>query len=126
MQFFILVKRIQVEFSPEFKPVVESLIRIENILKKAKYKGDSVVKSDLFEDNSENELYLASQNLQAIDNFTELYEAFVSMQKVIDRYFEVNMIMAKDEAVKNNRLAQLSQINELATRLGALSKLVIK
>ncbi|MCW8106158.1 glycine--tRNA ligase subunit beta [Lactobacillus mulieris] len=112
--------------SPEFKPVVESLIRIENILKKAKYKGDSVVKSDLFEDNSENELYLASQNLQAIDNFTELYEAFVSMQKVIDRYFEVNMIMAKDEAVKNNRLAQLSQINELATRLGALSKLVIK
>ncbi len=112
--------------SPEFKPVVESLIRIENILKKAKYKGDSVVKSDLFEDNSENELYLASQNLQAIDNLTELYEAFVSMQKVIDRYFEVNMIMAKDEAVKNNRLAQLSQINELATRLGALSKLVIK
>ena len=95
-------------------------------MKKAKYKGDSVVKSDLFEDNSENELYLASQNLQAIDNFTELYEAFVSMQKVIDRYFEVNMIMAKDEAVKNNRLAQLSQINELATRLGALSKLVIK
>lgn len=36
------------------------------------------------------------------------------------------MIMAKDEKVKNNRLAQLFAVSELADRLGDLSKLVIK
>ncbi|KRL63651.1 glycine--tRNA ligase subunit beta [Lactobacillus psittaci] len=112
--------------SEDFKPVVESLIRIQNILKKAKFKGGVAVNSNLFEDASENELYLATENLQSINNLTELYESFVKMQKIIDRYFEANMIMAKDEAVKNNRLAQLSQINDLATRLGALDMLVIK
>ena len=34
--------------------------------------------------------------------------------------------MAKDEKVKNNRLAQLFAVSELADRLGDLSKLVIK
>ena len=48
------------------------------------------------------------------------------MQPVIDRYFDVNMIMAKDERVKNNRLSQLAAVNNLAKRLGDLSKLVIK
>ena len=36
------------------------------------------------------------------------------------------MIMAKYEAVKNNRLAQLSDVAQLSKRLGDLSKLVIK
>ena len=36
------------------------------------------------------------------------------------------MIMADDEKVKNNRLAQLRTISKLADRLGDLTKLVIK
>ena len=56
----------------------------------------------------------------------DLYKTFVDLQPVIDNYFENNMIMDKDEDVKNNRLAQLAQINQLATRMGDLSKLVIK
>ncbi|WEV70202.1 glycine--tRNA ligase subunit beta [Lactobacillus sp. ESL0785] len=110
----------------QFKPVVESLIRINNILKKAKFKGQVQVDSSLFTDNSENELYLGVENLQAVTNLTELYDDFVKLQPIIDHYFETNMIMAKDEAVKNNRLAQLSTISNLADRLGDLSKLVIK
>lgn len=61
-----------------------------------------------------------------VKDHAELYEAFVALQGVIDRYFDVNMIMAKDEAVKNNRLSQLAAVNDLAKRLGDLSKLVIK
>lgn len=110
----------------EFKPVVESLTRIDNILKKAKFNGQVEVNEDLFDDNSEKELFAGVQNLQEIEDLADLYQGFVQLQPVIDQYFETNMIMAKNENVKNNRLAQLSQVSEMADRLGDLSKLVIK
>lgn len=110
----------------EFKPVVESLTRIDNILKKAKFKGNVEVGESLFEDNSEKELYVGVQNLQEIESLADLYQGFVQLQPVIDQYFDVNMIMDKNEKVKNNRLAQLYAVSELADRLGNLSKLVIK
>lgn len=110
----------------EFKPVVESLTRIDNILKKAKFNGQVEVNEELFDDNSEKELFAGVQNLQEIEELADLYQGFVQLQPVIDQYFETNMIMAKDENVKNNRLAQLSKVSEMADRLGDLSKLVIK
>lgn len=109
-----------------FKPVVESLTRIENILKKAKFDQASAVDESLFEDRSENDLYNGVESLQGAKSHADLYEGFVALQPVIDRYFDVNMIMAKDERVKNNRLSQLAAVNDLAKRLGDLSKLVIK
>ncbi|ADZ07398.1 glycyl-tRNA synthetase subunit beta [Lactobacillus amylovorus] len=110
----------------EFKPVVESLTRIDNILKKAKFKGNVKIAESLFDDNSEKELYAGVENLQKVESLADLYQGFVQLQPVIDQYFDANMIMAKDEKVKNNRLAQLFAVNELADRLGDLSKLVIK
>jgi glycyl-tRNA synthetase beta chain len=110
----------------EFKPVVESLTRIDNILKKAKFKGNVEIDESLFEDNSEKELYAGVENLQKVESLADLYQGFVQLQPVIDQYFDANMIMAKDEKVKDNRLAQLFAVSELADRLGDLSKLVIK
>ncbi|RMC41469.1 glycine--tRNA ligase subunit beta [Lactobacillus sp. ESL0233] len=110
----------------QFKPVVESLIRINNILKKAEFKGQNIINPDLFENESENKLFIEVNNLSKLTNLTALYEGFVEIQPIINLYFETNMIMAKDEIVKNNRLAQLKLISELATGLGDLSKLVIK
>lgn len=110
----------------QFKPVVESLIRINNILKKAEFKGQNIINPDLFENESENKLFIEVNNLSKLTNLTALYEGFVGIQPIINLYFETNMIMAKDETVKNNRLAQLKLISELATGLGDLSKLVIK
>ena len=110
----------------EFKPVVESLTRIDNILDKAKFKGNVEIDESLFDDNSEKELYAGVENLQKVESLADLYQGFVQLQPVIDQYFDTNMIMAKDEKVKNNRLAQLFAVSELADRLGDLSKLVIK
>ena len=110
----------------KFKPVVESLIRINNILQKAKYKGQNVVKREMFENNTETELADGVKKLSKVDNLAELYDSFVKLQPVIDVYFETNMIMDKNEAIKNNRLAQLNEVAQLAKRLGDLSKLVIK
>ena len=110
----------------KFKPVVESLIRINNILKKAKYKGKNIVNKDLFDNDTEIQLAEGVNDLSKIDKLADLYDGFVKLQPVIDLYFETNMIMAKNEAVKNNRLAQLSDVAQLSKRLGDLSKLVIK
>ena len=110
----------------KFKPVVESLTRINNILKKAKYKGQNEVKSDLFDNETETELANGVKKLSKVNDLAALYDGFVKLQPVIDLYFDINMIMAKDEAVKNNRLAQLHSVAQLANRLGDLSKLVIK
>ena len=110
----------------KFKPVVESLTRINNILKKAKYKGQNEVKSDLFDNETETELANGVKKLNKVNDLAALYDGFVKLQPVIDLYFDTNMIMAKDEAVKNNRLAQLNSVAQLANRLGDLSKLVIK
>lgn len=112
----------------DFKPVVESLTRITNILKKAKFKGNNEVDPDLFDSASENELYAGVNELKDQDALTiaDLYKGFVELQPVIDNYFESNMILAKDEKVKNNRLAQLAEVNKLADRMGDLSQLVIK
>ena len=95
-------------------------------MKKAKFDQASAVDESLFEDRSENDLYNGVESLQGAKSHADLYEGFVALQPVIDRYFDVNMIMAKDERVKNNRLSQLAAVNDLAKRLGDLSKLVIK
>lgn len=95
-------------------------------MQKAKYKGQNVVKREMFENNTETELADGVKKLSKVDNLAELYDSFVKLQPVIDVYFETNMIMDKNEAIKNNRLAQLNEVAQLAKRLGDLSKLVIK
>jgi glycyl-tRNA synthetase beta chain len=114
--------------SADFKPVVESLTRISSILAKGQKQAAANVDESLFDDETENELYLATQKLAALANsdMNGLYAGFVQLQPVIDAYFNTNMIMAKDQKVRANRLAQLTLINHLAERMGDLSKLVIK
>ena len=112
----------------DFKPVVESLTRITNILKKAKYRNANDIDESLFQDVSEEELYAGVNALEENTDLSiaDLYKGFVELQPVINNYFEGNMILDKDEKVKNNRLAQLLKVNNLADRMGDLSKLVIK
>ena len=111
----------------KFKKVVESLTRIANILKKADFSEAEQINPDLFENNSEKALYDKINLLldKSLDVKT-LYSEFVQLQPVIDEYFDSNMILNKNEAVKINRLSQLKLIDKLALEFGDLSKLVIK
>ncbi|WP_240403904.1 glycine--tRNA ligase subunit beta [Lactobacillus iners] len=111
----------------KFKKVVESLTRIANILKKADFSEAGQINPDLFENNSEKALYDKINLLldKSLDIKT-LYSEFVQLQPVIDEYFDSNMILDKNEAVKINRLSQLKLIDKLALEFGDLSKLVIK
>ncbi|MCT7865457.1 MAG: glycine--tRNA ligase subunit beta, partial [Lactobacillus iners] len=91
----------------KFKKVVESLTRIANILKKADFSEAEQINPDLFENNSEKALYDKINLLldKSLDVKT-LYSEFVQLQPVIDEYFDSNMILDKNEAVKINRLSQ--------------------
>ena len=129
IQMLAAAKTLQTHHDDEdFKPVVESLTRITNILKKAKFQANNEVNNELFDSQSEAELFAGVNELQNQEDLaiSDLYKGFVELQPVIDNYFESNMILDKDENIKNNRLAQLAQVNALADRMGDLSQLVIK
>lgn len=56
----------------------------------------------------------------------ENYEQLVSLRPVIDQYFDQTMVMVEDEAVRNNRLAQLQQIADMALSIASLDQIITK
>ncbi|TGD23094.1 glycine--tRNA ligase subunit beta [Companilactobacillus suantsaicola] len=111
----------------DFKVVMEALGRIVNLSKKAKfgYSDDLTVDDSLFENPSESQLKQQVNQIKD-DNAENLFKQLAALRPTIDSYFDENMIMAKDEKVKNNRLTQLVIANHLIARLGDLSKIVTK
>jgi len=111
----------------DFKIVMEALGRIVNLSKKAKfgYSDDLTVDDSLFENPSEKALNAAVSEIKD-DSAEDLFKQLAALRPTIDAYFTENMIMDKNEAVKNNRLTQLVIANHLIANLGDLSKVVTK
>ncbi|MFD1471249.1 glycine--tRNA ligase subunit beta [Companilactobacillus mishanensis] len=114
----------------EFKAVIEALGRVVNLAQKAGFKYSDELKMDdsLFENPSEKSL---NEKVAAIytsqpDSAEKLYDRLAALKESINSYFEENMIMDKDEKIKNNRLTQLVITNHLIAKLGDLSKIVVK
>ncbi|GEK90657.1 glycine--tRNA ligase subunit beta [Alkalibacterium kapii] len=114
--------------SEQFKPVVESLTRVANLAEKADLNVS--VNTELFESDSERALYDAGITMQMQnDNNTsakEKWQQFVQLHPLIDAFFDENMVMTDDKAVKDNRLALLRQIDQLAKPFAQFKALVIK
>ncbi|MGI8316112.1 glycine--tRNA ligase subunit beta [Halobacillus mangrovi] len=97
-----------------FKPVHEALGRVLNLAKKA----DSYsVNPDLFENESERELYQAYSEVH--EDFVEALnhevpasalEVLAQLAQPIHKFFDYTMVMAEDEKIKNNRLSLLNKI----------------
>lgn len=89
---------------PEFAPIVESAIRISRILKEV---SDEEVKPSLFVHDAEKDLFEKIKEIK-----TETYEILLSTLKsatpAIEKFFEEVLVMDKDEAIKQNRIAMLS------------------
>lgn len=111
----------------DFKIVMEALGRIVNLSKKAKfgYSDDLTVDDSLFENPSEAKLKEQVAKINN-DNAEDLFKQLAALRPTIDSYFDENMIIAKDEKVKNNRLTQLVIANHLIANLGDLSKVITK
>lgn len=113
----------------DFKDAVEALTRVLRISKKGHPGLAAQVDPSLFENPSEKKLYTAvnevaagAANRTVAENFAELRQ----LAPVITEYFDENMIMDKNEAVRNNRLAQLAIIARLTRVMGNLNDLIVK
>ncbi|GAY73073.1 glycine--tRNA ligase subunit beta [Lentilactobacillus kosonis] len=113
-----------------FKESVEALTRVLRIAQKGDLATDDRnVDHNLFENDSETKLNDAVNGIETdfmAISANEAFERLVSLRETINSYFDETMIMAKDEAVKNNRLKQLTIIADLIMHVGNLDELVVK
>lgn len=104
---------------PAFKPVEEALVRVLNLTGKTDQED---VNDQLFETESEKELYTAYQSI--VKEFAEsnaekdAYTSLTILAKLADpihAFFDNTMVMEKDEKVRSNRLALVNQIGTMIT-----------
>ena len=114
----------------DFKGAVEALTRVLRIAKKGKFGAEMpTVNPDLFVNPSEQQLYDAVADVKkqfADRTVAENFTALRGLAPVISAYFDENMIMDKDEAIRQNRLAQLTILARLAAVVGNLNVLIVK
>jgi glycyl-tRNA synthetase beta chain len=106
--------------------------RIANILRKAGDEQGVDVKRDLLQDPAEEALFSALGNaseavgpLLEARQYTEALSALAALREPVDRFFDDVMVMADDEALKNNRLALLGNLRTLFLNVADISRLSI-
>ncbi|KUJ72592.1 glycine--tRNA ligase subunit beta [Thiomicrospira sp. WB1] len=104
--------------------------RIANILKKVTDTLPEEVNTALFEQPEEKALFEQLDALResvsesiAGQNYREALMRLAAIRETVDAFFDEVMVMAKDDAVKQNRLALLSQIYGLFGQVADISRL---
>lgn len=113
----------------DFKESVEALTRVLRIAKKGQFGSEVKVDPALFANPSEKKLYLAVDKVQTgfrKRTVAENFAALRALAPIISEYFDENMIMDKDQAIRHNRLAQLTILSRLAGIVGNLDNLIVK
>ena len=113
----------------DFKPSMEALTRVVNLAKKVEDDTAKEIDPALFENEAEKELYEAVNQVKAQlpdQSLDENYNQLVALRPLIEAYFDQTMVMVEDPAVRNNRLAQLQQIDEMALSLASLDQIITK
>ncbi|MEN1970677.1 glycine--tRNA ligase subunit beta [Lentibacillus sp. N15] len=110
-----------------FKPTEEAFTRVLNIAKKAEAQQ---VDTKLFETPSETSLYEKLQVVHASYQSAnerldaeQALEQLMSLTKEIHDFFEHNMVMADNEALRNNRLALIHSLATLITDYADMTKI---
>ena len=106
---------------PEAAALAASNKRVSNILSKVHANDLAItLNNELLELDAEKQLAVAIAEqaekvnpLFAAGNYSEALQSLASLRPSIDRFFDDVMVMADDEAVKNNRLALLNQLRSL-------------
>jgi len=104
--------------------------RVGNILKKSAVTEVMAVDAALLSEAAEKQLFetlnTLSRDVESLFDNGD-YEAALSrlssLRDPVDAFFDTVMVMADDEAVKNNRIALLSSMNRLFLRAADLSRL---
>lgn len=113
--------------------LVEMLTAFNRVATLAEKAETNEVNINLMREEAEFNLYQQFQeissnveHLLANKEYTKALDAFASLRPAIDNMFDSVMIMDKDEAIKNNRLAILKQIYDIMLNICDLSKIVYK
>ena len=118
--------------SKNFEPLAVSFKRIRNILEKA-----SVVIADgrradpeLFESPAERDLHAAVRDaaakvppLKRAGKYQEALEVIAGLRPVVDHFFDGVMVMAENEAIRNNRLTLLAELLREFTTIADFSEI---
>ncbi|MFI8493378.1 glycine--tRNA ligase subunit beta [Peribacillus butanolivorans] len=110
-----------------FKESLEALSRVMNIAVKCDHKV--TVDPNAFENEQEKALYEKYQTvaLRYAESKKEKdrFEHLISLQSEIESYFENTMVMADDEAIRNNRLSLMKEISDLVSGFAAMNKIIL-
>ena len=114
---------------PEAVSLAAANKRITNILKKTEG-TPGVVDTQLLHDAAEQSLHSAIVKLQpqidaafAAGDFGSTLTSLAALRPSVDAFFNDVMVMADDVALRNNRIALLSQLHAMMNRVADISKL---
>lgn len=104
--------------------------RVSNILKQANGTDELRLKTALLQEQSEKELaaqveLLGRELTPLFENgdYTPVMKRLAELRPKVDDFFDQVMVMAEDKAIRDNRLALLSNMRQLFLRVADLSKL---
>lgn len=118
--------------SKNFEPLAVSFKRTRKILEKAGVASaeNRQVNAELFESAAERELHRAVhdaaskvESLKRAGKYQEALEAIAGLRGVVDKFFDGVMVMTEKEAVRNNRLALLSELLREFTTIADFSEI---
>ncbi len=115
-----------------FLRVAGSFKRIHNILGSAKESVPTHVKPELFDHTEETVLFHAITDLKTEigklaekKDYAEALKTVGQIAEPVDRFFDKVLVMDKDDAIRQNRLALLTSLREIFLTIADFSRLVI-
>ncbi|MEJ5299791.1 MAG: glycine--tRNA ligase subunit beta [Thermodesulforhabdaceae bacterium] len=110
---------------PDFEVLATAFKRVVNIIKDELETEKAEVKPDLFQETQEKALWEAFTvaknqvgSLSREGKYAEALGVLAELKSPIDAFFDSVLVMAKDEAIRQNRLALLRSIKELFEEIG--------
>lgn len=101
--------------------VLESANRIDRILKED---VNEKINESLFQLDAEKDLFNGVNNLND-SSYEKLFDGFVIINPLIEKFFEDVLVMDKDERIKQNRLAMLTMLKNKYNLIADFSALQI-
>lgn len=115
---------------PEAESLAAANKRVSNILKKSSADNAVTVNESLLIEDAEKILFTTLKALSQVveplfdaGDYETALRRLSSLKDPVDTFFDSVMVMADDEAIKNNRIALLNIMNQLFLRVADLSRL---
>ncbi len=115
------LKRVQaIRTTPDFEPIAASFKRIKNILKQANYTAGEKYKENLLEPGPEQDLHAEMRHRSG----QPLESRIGPLRPKVDLFFDKILVNAPDPAIRNNRLALLSNLLQEFSTIADFSEIV--